>query len=464
MQIYKIIIIFVSKANIELFGFRVPSFGFRVSGSRFLTLTFNYFMERLLQYVWKYRLYSTVDLHTTEGYPVQVIDPGITNTDAGPDFFNAKIQIGDAIWAGNVEIHRKASDWKAHHHDRDLAYDSVILHVVGENDAVVYRTNGEIIPQSVITIPPLIKHNMDWLLLRDTTLPCVERIHEVEPFLISTWMSTLLTERLERKVVDILTLLEHYNDDWNEVFYILLMRNFGFGNNSDAFEVLAKSLPFKYIRKQLSNSMQIEALLFGQAGLLNEQIDDIYYQLLQQEYRFLQQKYRLPQVDYCMIKKFRIRPSSFPHIRIAQIAAIWTQHDTLFSRILEDNQPETLKSCFDVSLSSYWDTHYHFRFSSPTKKKTIGKAATHIILINTVVPMLFAYGQKKRIPDFCTKALLLLETIPPERNSLITNFTDAGIGVKNACDTQALIQLRREYCEKKKCLYCRIGFTLIKKK
>ena len=304
---------------------------------------------------------------------------------------------------------------------------------------------------------------MDWLLMRDTMLPCAERICEIEPVYISSWMSSLLTERLERKVVDIFTLLEHYKDDWNEVFYILLMRNFGFGNNSDAFEHLAKSLSFKYILKQRCNSLQIEALLFGQAGLLNEPLDDAYYQLLQQEYRFLKQKYSLKQPDYCMIKTLRMRPTGFPHVRIAQIAAIWRHHDTLFSRILDDNQSETLKTCFDVSLSAYWDTHYHFRFPSPARKKTIGLTATHTILINTVVPILFAYGRKQQKPDFCTKALHLLETIPPERNSLITHFTDAGIRVKNACDTQALIQLRREYCEKKKCLYCRIGFSLIKR-
>ena len=418
-------------------------------------------MERLLQYVWKYRLFSAIDLQTTEGFSVTVIDPGIPNTDSGPDFFNAKVRIGNAIWAGNVEIHRKASDWKAHHHDRDPAYDSVILHVVEKDDAVVYRTNGEIIPQTVMTITPKIKRNMDWLLLRETSLPCAERMLEVDPVFISSWMSSLLTERLERKVVDIFTLLEHNQQDWNEVFYITLTRNFGFGSNSDAFECLAKSLPFKYILKQRCNSQQIEALLFGQAGLLNEILDDVYYQVLQQEYRFLQHKYSLIQPDYCMIKQARMRPTGFPHIRIAQLAAIWTHHDTLFSRVLEDGQPETLKTCFNVSLSDYWDTHYHFRFLSPAKKKTIGIFSTHIILINTVAPILFAYGRKQRKPDFCTKAIQMLEHIPPERNRLISNFTDAGIGVKNACDTQALIQLRREYCEKKKCLNCRIGFALI---
>jgi hypothetical protein len=419
-------------------------------------------MERLLQYVWKYRLFSAADLKTAEGVPVIVLDAGIRNTDAGPDFFNAKIRISDTVWAGNIEIHRKASDWKNHHHDRDPAYDSVILHVVEEADIEVYRTTGEIIPQAVMPVPETIKNNMDWLLSRETSLPCAERIHEVGPIHISAWMNTLLTERLERKVDDIFSRLEQHKDDWNEVFYITLTRNFGFGNNSDAFEWLAQSLPFRIIRKQRCNSLQIEALLFGQAGLLADTLDNSYYRLLQQEYRFLQKKYKLKPMDYGSIRQLRMRPVNFPHLRLAQLAAIWTHNDTLFSRILEDNQQETLKACFDVSLSEYWDTHYHFRTSSPMKKKTIGMNATNIILINTVVPILFAYGKKKQQPDYCTQALQMLDRIPPERNSLITNFTDAGIKVKNACDTQALIQLRREYCEKKKCLYCRIGFRLIK--
>ena len=419
-------------------------------------------MERLLQYIWKYRLYVAADLQTTEGVSVTVIDPGIGNTDAGPDFFNAKVRIGDTVWAGNVEIHRKASNWKSHHHDTDPVYDSVILHVVEKADAVVYRTNGEPIPQALLKIPAIIQQNMDWLLLRDTSLPCAERIHEVEPILISGWMNYLLTERLERKVTDIFSLLEQYQDDWNEVFYITLMRNFGFASNSDAFEYLAKSLPFKYIRKQRCNSLQIEALLFGQAGLLDKNLDDPYYQSLQNEYRFLLQKYRLKPVDYCSIKQMRIRPVNFPHLRLARLAAIWTHHDTLFSRILEENQPAMLKACFNVALSEYWDTHYHFRYPSQQKKKTIGMSAIRIILINTVAPIIFAYGKKQQKLVYCEKALQLLENIPAERNSLIRNFTDAGIRVKNAYDTQALIQLRREYCEKKKCLYCRIGHHLIK--
>ncbi|MDR1747034.1 MAG: DUF2851 family protein [Tannerella sp.] len=419
-------------------------------------------MERLLQYVWKYKLYSEAELTTTEGIPVEVTDPGIPNTDAGPDFFNAKVRIGDKVWAGNVEIHHKSSDWQSHGHQHDPAYDNVILHVAEECDVPVFRTDGEAIPQVIMHIPQRVKENMDWLLSRDTLLPCGERIHEVEEVHLSAWMNALLGERLERKTNDILHLLDMYKDDWNEVFYIVLTRNFGFGTNSDAFEWLAKSLPFQYIRKQRCNALQIEALLFGQAGLLNEEIADPYYNSLQQEYLFLQKKYKLKPVDGFLFKKLRTRPVNFPHLRLAQLAAVWTNHDTLFSKILENNRVETLTTCFNVALPEYWDTHFHFRYPSPLKKKTIGISATNIVMINTVAPVLFAYGRKKNQPSFCNRALQLLEEIPPEHNSLITPFIRAGIPVKNAADTQALIQLRREYCEKKKCLYCRIGFRLIK--
>jgi hypothetical protein len=203
--------------------------------------------------------------------------------------------------------------------------------------------------------------------------------------------------------------------------------------------------------------------LFGQAGLLNEQLDDPYYQLLQREYRFLQQKYHLTQPDYCVIKHLRMRPAGCPYLRIAQLAAIWTHHDTLFSRILEDSRPETLSAYFDNALPEYWDTHYNFYYLARNKRKRIGQSIFHIIMINTIAPILFAYGRERNNPDYCAKAIQMLENIPPEQNSLISDFTGAGISVRNAYDTQALIQLRREYCEKKKCLNCRIGFSLIKK-
>jgi hypothetical protein len=419
-------------------------------------------MERLLHYVWKYRLYPGAELCTTEDIPVSIIDPGLQNTDAGPDFFNAKIRIADTVWAGNVEIHRKSSDWRIHQHDRNPAYDSVILHVVEEYDEPVCRTNGEVIPHLVISVPPRIMENMEWLLSRETVLPCAERICEIEPLHVSAWLSALLTERLERKTRDIFTLSELYTNDWNEVFYITLTRNFGFGANSDAFEWLAKSLPFKHILKQRCNSLQIEALLFGQAGLLAEDCPDSYYRSLKREYVFLQKKYDLHPLESHLIKNMRTRPVNFPHIRLAQLAAVWANTDTLFSEILECNDFSVLRDHFNVSLPEYWDTHYHFKSTSPAKKKNIGINATHTIMINTVVPILFAYGKMKQLPEYGARALQILENIPPERNSLVTAFTEAGVRASNACDTQALVQLRREYCEKKKCLYCRIGFCIVK--
>lgn len=420
-------------------------------------------MERLLHYVWKYKLYSTVSLTTTDGISLIVIDPGIQNTDAGPDFFNAKMRIADTVWAGSVEVHEKASDWLLHHHDTDKAYDSVILHVVSLDDASIVRTNGEPVPLLVLPIPEAIRTNIDWLLLRDVSVPCLERIPEVDSLHLSSWLDALLSERLERKTQGVFGLLSQYQEDWNEVFYILLTRSFGFGVNSDAFEWLAKSLPLRYIQKQRASSSQVEALLFGQAGMLEEECDCHYYRLLRREYQFLRYKYDLKPLDDSLFKSLRIRPGNFPHVKLAQLAVIWYRYDTLFSMILSAHTPGEIKRFFRIEPSDYWRTHYHFRYTSVEKEKSIGESALNILLINAVVPLLFAYGLRSNLPEYCAHAIRLLESIPPERNHIIDIFIQAGLWVRNAGDTQALIQLKREYCEKKKCLYCRIGFRLLKR-
>jgi hypothetical protein len=420
-------------------------------------------MECLLHYAWMYRLYDNASLTTTGSIPIQVIDPGIRNTDAGPDFFNAKVKVNGAVWAGNVEIHEKASHWKLHHHDTDKAYDSVILHVVGESDAEICRTNGEVIPQLVLGIPETVCRNIDQLLNAETALPCLPFIRRMEKIHLSLWMGALLCERLERKTGDISALLEEYNNDWNEVFYITLTRNFGFGVNSDAFEWLARSLPFRCIQKQRSSHSQVEALLFGQAGMLDEAGDCSYYRLLQNEYRFLRRKFGLTPLEGSLFRNLRVRPENFPYRRIAQLAALWVEHDTLFSRILEAGTPGQLKSYFCVHPSEYWKTHYHFRHASPEKGKDIGGDTLNILLINTVVPMLFAYGQRKGLSHYCDRAVRLMEKLPPEKNLIVSVFSQAGFDVRNAGDSQALIQLKRAYCEKKKCLYCRIGFRFLQR-
>lgn len=419
----------------------------------------------MLQYVWKQRLFDDSDLTMSNGRKIAVIDPGTQNTDAGPDFFNAKIKIGDTLWAGNVEIHERASDWAAHRHDKDRAYDSVILHVVNIDDAEVLTSDNKAIAKAVLRVPEKIEKNIEWLLSRDTPVPCANRLKDIAPIYISDWMTALITERLERKTKEIYARLEFSGKDWNEAFYITLMRNFGFSVNGDAFEYLAKSLPYKIILKHRNNPLQVEALLFGQARLLDDEKaePEPYYLSLVQEYDFLRKKYDLAPVEFSQYKSLRMRPDNFPYIRIAQAAAMFIKNDLLFSQILETEDIDRLRNYFNVEPTEFWRTHYHFRFASPPKNKSIGKNSANIVLINTVVPILFAYGKAKSKPEFCDRAMRLLEQLPAENNSITRLFAEAGVKSDNAVDSQALVQLRREYCDRKKCLYCRIGFRVIGK-
>lgn len=421
-------------------------------------------MEQLLHYLWKYRLYRPSNLTTTQGDTLEIIDPGLENTDAGPDFFNAKIRINGTVWAGSVEIHQKASDWLAHGHSTDKAYENVILHVVETDDGTVFRQNGEAIPQLVLPIPEQVIDNMEWLLTRDSPVACLERLPAIDPVFRLQWMDALLAERLERKTDDILRWLDLYQKDWNEVFYILLCRNFGFGVNSDAFERLARSLPLKCILKQRPSASQVESLFLGQAGLLNDSTGNRhhYYRLLQQEYSFLRKKYGLEPLEPHIFRNLRLRPDATPHIKLVELAAIWIRHDTLFSSVLSARTPRELKDFFRVPASAFWDTHYNFLRPSPHRKKQLGENALNMLLINTVVPLMFAYGLYHRMDEHKARALRLLASIPPEQNSIISLFSQVGMKPRNAGDTQALIQLKRNYCEKKKCLYCRLGFQLLK--
>lgn len=418
-------------------------------------------MEELLHYVWKFRLFRD-GLKTTTGLPVEVIDVGLPNTNEGPDFFNAKVKIGDKVWAGNIEIHKQASEWVLHKHHDNKSYNSVILHVVENANCEVYNEQGQAVIQCEITYPGYIKENTDFLIHSNTDIPCCNFIGNIPPFHLNTWMNTLLIERLERKTGHIRELLLRSDSSWDDVFYILLSRNFGFGLNADSFERLALSLPLKYIQKQNDNLIQIEALLFGQSGMLdNEKINDDYFMLLQKEYAFLRNKYELTPLESYVFKTMRSRPTAFPQIRIAQLAALLHSSHGLFSKIIDCEDIGRIRLMFHVNASEYWQTHFTFGITSERKSKYLGDASLDVILINTVVPLLFIYGKYIDSEAHCERALRFLEMLKPEQNTITRRFSKLGMPFNNAADSQAMIQLKREYCEPKKCLFCRIGHQFL---
>lgn len=435
-------------------------------------------MERLLHYVWKYKLYAPHGLVATDGRPLRVVDPGLPDPSGAPFFCHARIQLGDTLYAGQVEIGEETRGDRplsaGYYTPRRLAAPLILRIRPLSEEAIAGTTlraaddtpppgpGGEPVPEVNLPLPGALSRTIRWLLESREPVACLPRIGEVGALHLSLWLGALVGERLKRKTDAIFALLETYGNDWNEVFYILFTRYFGFGNHNDAFEALARSLPLKYIQKQRGSQSQVEALLFGQAGLLEEETDNAYYRLLQREYRFLRHKFELRQPSCTLAGSLRTRPYAFPHLKLAQLAAVWMQHDTLFSAILEARTLGEIKRYFRVEPSAYWETHYHFRSASAPKRKPLGETALHILLINTVVPMLFAYGRHSKLPEYTERAVRLLENLPPEKNSIVAAFCRSGVAVQHAADSQALIQLRREYCERKRCLDCRIGFQLLK--
>ncbi|MGC3978098.1 MAG: DUF2851 family protein [Paludibacteraceae bacterium] len=417
--------------------------------------------ESILHYIWQYKLFPQHQLKTIDGDEMEVIDCGLFNSDAGPDFFNAKIKIDGTVWAGNIEFHQRSSDWKRHRHSNDKAYDNVILHIAENVDTDVFRTNGERIPQMELKIPEHIKRNYDELLANKKWISCEDKISQVESIRIATWKDTLLTERLEQKTELIFQLLEQTENHWEEAFYISLARSFGFGINGLPFEMTAKSLPLNVLAKHKDNLFQLEALLLGQAGLLEQTDSDEYQLSLQKEYRFLQTKYNLTPIAALQWKLLRLRPDNFPHIRLAQFSKLIHKSTKLFSKILEIEHINDLRKIFQSEVSDYWTKHYLFGKESPSSKKTIGNSSIDVLLINTVVPFLFAYGRKKNEETYIEKAFRLLETLPAENNSVIAKWHALNINAANAFDSQALLQLKKIYCDEKKCLRCRIGRQIL---
>ncbi len=423
-------------------------------------------MEKLMQYVWQHRLWVQQDMRTVDGRVVQVIDPGQLNTNAGPDFFNAKVKIDGKMWVGNIEIHVRASDWKRHNHNNDPAYDSVILHIVEKDDIAVYRSNGELIPQLRMPCAPDFHARYNALVGQASTeLPCSAIISQLPSIYLTDWVATLAHERLYGKVNRINNLLERTTGDWEETCYITLSRNLGFGINSDAFERLALSLPLRFMGKHSDSLLSIEALLFGQSGLLdNAPIDDPYVARLKAEYGFLANKFSLQRPENLGWRMARMRPPNFPHRRIALLAMLIHGGFRLMSSIISAPDEKSLRSLFKAELTGYWASHYNFDAPSRRQSQALSDGSIDIILINTVAPLIYAYGLSRDDNDTCDRAMLMLQSLKPERNSIIELFNRAGIKSPDAFTTQALIQLRREYCEPRKCLYCRIGHRMLSAK
>lgn len=418
--------------------------------------------EEFLQFIWKHGLLRKTDLKTTDGQPLEIISSGRFNTDSGPDFFNAKIRIGETIWAGNIEIHQKSSHWYRHRHNTDDAYNNVILHVVEFKDSPVL-VKSQALPTLIISYPIEILENYEQLLHSAKWIACEDKLPEYDPFLLRFWFSSLMIERLQEKTGDILILLEQNKNNWNEAFYRLLARNFGMKTNAQPFDLLAKSLPLQILSKHKTDLFQIEALLFGQSGLLNETLlGEDYYLSLRKEYSFLFKKYGLSGIESHLWKFMRLRPINFPTIRIAQLAMLIHHSIALFSRILETEDLDELRKLFGVSASEYWNTHYSFnKISKDNHPKTLGETAFNNLVINTIVPLLFVYGDQHLDEAMKDRALLLLEKLPPESNQIIRKWGELGIESRTAFETQALLQLKNKYCEFKKCLNCQLGAKII---
>lgn len=419
--------------------------------------------ESILHYVWQNRLYVTDGLVTDKQERVEVIDPGRYNTDAGPDFFNAKIKIGSTLWAGNVEIHVQSSDWKKHNHQLDKAYDSVILHVVGCVDESTFRTDGTEIPQLQIVCSPHLVSEYEHLMQNSLWVPCADKIGEVPSLFIRAWKEALLTERLEQKLHLVEYLLSVTQNHWEEAFYVTLARSFGFGTNSQAFEQLALSLPLTVLAKHKDQLFQLEALLFGQSGLLDK-AEGIYAGELLREYEFLKVKYDLRPISATQWKLLRLRPDNFPTLRIAQFAALVHSSVKLLSRILDDPSANHVRALFACEPSDYWKTHYLFGAECKRQNHRLGHQSVDSILINTVVPFLFCFASQKGNEKLMENTLQLLESIPSENNAVIRGWSLLGIESKSAYDSQALLQLKKQYCDEKKCLRCRVGHKVLSAK
>ncbi|SDI08468.1 Protein of unknown function [Flavobacterium omnivorum] len=419
--------------------------------------------EDFLHYLWKFKKFDALNLRTFNDEEITIINVGQYLELAGPDFFNAQITIGNQKWAGNVEIHLKSSDWYVHHHELDSAYENVILHVVWEHDTEIYRSNNIEIPVLELKkyVDPVTIQNYQSLMAPKSWIFCEKQIKEVDEFVFKNWQERLFFERLERKSKPIFDLLAQTSQDWEAVLFSLLARNFGLNTNGETFFKMAQSIPFSIIRKESFEVENIEALFFGLAGLLDSEKEDNYYKDLKFRYFYVLHKYQLEHLMADQVQFFKHRPDNFPTIRLSQLANLYHTHQNLFSKISTLNSLKNSVQVFQIGVSPYWESHYQFDKESPIKKKMLSKSFVDLLMVNTIIPLQFAFA-KSQGKEITEDLINLLNGLNPEKNAIIDKFSSFGIVSKSAFDTQSLLQLKKEYCNKSRCLECALGLELIK--
>jgi hypothetical protein len=419
--------------------------------------------EDFLHYVWQYKKFDFSNLTTVDGDALLITNSGQYLQLSGPDFFNAQITINNQKWAGNIEIHLKSSDWYVHHHEKDDNYDSVILHVVWEHDTPIFRKDNSEIP--VLELKNLVSkeilHNYLALLSPKSWIYCEREIAEIDSFVFQNWQERLFFERLERKSIPVQQLLEETENDWEAVLFCMLAKNFGLNTNGETFLKIAKSIPFSIIRKESFEIENLEALFFGRADLFPVNLEDTYSKDLKLRFDYISHKYQLTKIFIEPVQFFKHRPDNFPTIRIAQLAKLYHLHRNLFSQLITTKRLTDFYKLFDIAISDYWQTHYQFDKESPKKKKQFSKSFIDLLIINTIIPVQFAYAksQGKEISEII---IALLKEVAPEKNVIIEKFANFEVKSSNAFETQSLLQLKNEYCNKSKCLQCAVGIQLLK--
>jgi len=419
--------------------------------------------EDFLHYVWQYKKFDFSNLTTVSGESLTITNCGNYLQRTGPDFFNAQIVLGNQKWAGNIEIHIKSSDWYVHHHEKDENYDSIILHVVWENDAPIFRKDNSEIPVLELKhyVSAATLSNYQALVTPKSWIYCEKEIACTDEFIFQNWQERLFFERLERKSIPIQQLLETTESDWEAVLFCMLAKNFGLNANGEPFLKIAKSIPFSIIRKECFEVQNLEALLFGQADMFPLEAEDTYSNDLKTRFDYISHKHKLGKTPIEPVQFFKHRPDNFPTIRLAQLAMLYHKQINLFSQIVTTKKLSDFYKLFTITISDYWQTHYQFDKESPKKKKQFSKSFIDLLIINTIIPIQFAYA-KSQGKEVSETIVALLKEIAPEKNVIIQKFENFGVISKNAFETQSLLQLKNEYCNQAKCLQCAIGIQLLK--